>query len=90
MFGRPATAVLGLLLVACKSGGGANTVCDDLCDQLVNTCQIPAYPTSESCVAGCLYNAEQGGDVLSELACIEQAQCDEFAIVECEHQYGIE
>jgi hypothetical protein len=81
--------ILGLTLTfAC--GKSASSACDELCADLVTTCQIPAYPTIESCLAGCAYNAEQGADIEGELACIDAAACNEFAIVECEHKYGVE
>ena len=37
---------------------------------------------------GCLYDVSQGGDPIAQLPCIEAAECDEFAVVECEHEFG--
>lgn len=85
----PRSAFLAsLALAGCATG--AQTVCDELCNQLVEVCAIPAFPSIESCLQGCGYDADQGADVEGELACVEKAACDEFAIVECEHQYGLE
>ena len=76
------------LLFACAEQA-ALTTCDTLCDQLVMTCEYAAYPSYDSCVQGCSYQAEQGGDVEAEQACIEKAKCDTMAILECEHKFGV-
>lgn len=78
-----------LLLLAC-GGDAERQACDDICDELVGTCGYEAYPTTESCLQGCLYREEQGANVERALQCIEKAECDTFAIVECEHAEGID
>jgi hypothetical protein len=76
-----------LMLFACATQE-AETTCEALCDHLVMTCDYAAYPTLDSCVQGCSYQAEQGGDVVGQQTCIEKAQCDTFGILECEHKFG--
>ncbi|MBN2800423.1 MAG: hypothetical protein JXX28_14885 [Deltaproteobacteria bacterium] len=75
--------------------GGDNTasalqVCQDLCMELAVECGYAAYPNYDSCVQGCVYNREVGADVDGELTCVLSAACDTFAVVECEHAYGLE
>ena len=65
-------------------------MCQDLCIELVTTCQYAAFPSLESCVQGCSYNAAEGADIAGEEACVSAAECDTFAIIECEHEYGLE
>jgi hypothetical protein len=65
-------------------------VCHDLCTNLAGTCGYEAFPDLESCIQGCRWNAEQGADVGGQLLCVQTADCDTFAILECEHAYGIE
>lgn len=77
------------LLVACQ--GEIQRTCDDLCAELVGSCDYAAFPDLDSCLQGCLYNAEElGADVVGEFTCVQQASCDLFAIVECEHAYGVD
>ena len=80
-----------LLVMGCKTsryeGEGP---CYDLCRSLVEDCGYAAYPTFESCLQGCLYNQEQGAQTVKEASCVEDANCDTFAIVECEHAFGID
>lgn len=64
--------------------------CDALCHELVYTCAYAAFPSIDSCVQGCTYNADQGADVGGQLACVQESSCDTFAIVECEHAYGLD
>jgi hypothetical protein len=66
------------------------TVCDGLCRELVQSCGYAAYPSLDSCRQGCEYAAEQGADIVGEEECIINAECDTFAIVECEHVYGVQ
>ena len=33
---------------------------------------------------------EEGVDVEGQLTCIQEAACDEFAVIECENEYGVE
>ena len=76
------------------AGFGCNeteeTVCDTLCRELVQSCGYAAYPDLESCRQGCEYASEQGADIVGQQQCIVDAACDTFAIVECEHVYGVE
>jgi hypothetical protein len=62
--------------------------CDDMCRNLVQDCSIEAYPTFDSCIQGCLYESDQGGDIKSQWACVQEASCDEFEIIECQAAYG--
>ena len=83
--------VFWLVLGVVGCGGddkGVATSCDDLCTELVFTCEYDAFPDFDSCTQGCLYSAELGGDTDGQLACVQAAACDTFAIVECEHDYG--
>ena len=80
--------LLLLVIAACKPS--ESSVCQDLCIELVTNCQYAAYPSLDSCIQGCTYNASEGADVDGEAQCITDAQCDTFAIVECEHQFGID
>ncbi|MEQ1565882.1 MAG: hypothetical protein ABMA64_09620 [Myxococcota bacterium] len=79
--------ICGCLLGSCATKL-ATTDCDLLCEELIEVCEVAAYPSAESCVAGCRYDYEQGADIAGERACVEQAACDTFAIVECEHAFG--
>jgi hypothetical protein len=81
--------VLGIVLAGCgpKAASGP---CNTLCAELVGTCDVAAFPDETSCLEGCLYDQDQGADVDGELTCVQAASCDLFAIVECEHQYGLE
>jgi len=65
-----------------------STPCGQLCKELVQSCSYEAYPTYDSCLQGCEYNSEQGADVRGEEACVSEAACDTFAILECEHAYN--
>jgi hypothetical protein len=84
--------LLMLPLTACEkesSAADASQTCNDLCDELVTNCEYGAYPRYDSCLQGCSWYEEQGADVLGELHCIQDAACDTFLIVECEHEYGM-
>lgn len=83
--------VLGVLALAAGCGQQAvESDCQDLCQELVHTCDLGAFPDHGSCVQGCEYNASEGADIRGQLDCVEAAACDTFAIVECEHHYGVE
>ncbi len=89
---RPLLPLLLLLTTtACEpeSAANASANCQDLCEQLVETCSYGAYPRFDSCLQGCAWYEEQGADVTGELACVQDAACDTFLIVECEHEYGL-
>jgi hypothetical protein len=80
--------LLALVLAGCTSA--EESVCQELCIELVTNCEYAAYPSLESCQQGCAYSASEGVDVDAEAACILDAACDTFAIIECEHEYGLE
>lgn len=89
---RPILPLLMLLCAtACDPESGDNTSanCQDLCDELVDSCEYGAYPRFDSCLQGCAWYEKQGADVAGELACVQDAACDTFLIVECEHEYGL-
>lgn len=74
-------------LVGCETAEKTN--CDYLCEELVYSCAIDAYPDYDSCIQGCLYDTEQGNMPAGKLDCISDAQCDTFALIECENrEYG--
>ena len=80
------TILLALLLSACGGGEAEREhACDALCDELVMSCGYTAYPTLESCSQGCLWEAESGKDIGAQFQCVSEAECDTFAILECEH-----
>ena len=81
-------SLLLLLLFGCAGGGAPLTACDQLCDELMDECSYPAFPSLESCRQGCAYNETEGADTDEHLACVEEAACNTFAIVECENQHG--
>ena len=85
-----ALPIVGTLILTACASQAAPSVCQDLCTNLYSTCGYEAYPTLDSCLQGCEYNAEQGADVGGQLLCIESANCDTFAILECEHAYGLD
>ncbi len=89
---RTLLPLLMLALLGCpaESVTGASEDCDALCEELVETCGYRAYPRFESCLQGCAWYEEQGADVPEELACVQDAACDTFLIIECEHEYGLE
>jgi hypothetical protein len=78
---------LALLLSIAGCAHEAST-CDQTCSELVTSCDYAAYPSFASCQQGCAYWEEQGVDVEGYLGCVEQAECNTFDIVECEHAYG--
>ncbi len=78
-----------LLLLACAPDRlPADSPCADLCRVLVEDCGYQAFPTFSSCQEGCLHADHEGADIEGELACVQEAACDTFAIVECEHAHG--
>lgn len=76
-----------LLLLACGAAVEKEP-CELLCDELYQTCEYDAFPTYESCLQGCAYQQSEGADMKGQQACVDQAECDTFAILECEHTYG--
>jgi hypothetical protein len=61
-----------------------------LCEILVRDCEYDAYPSLQSCEQGCAYDEENGADSAKLLACVEDADCNTFAVVECQHRFGVE
>ncbi len=85
---RVLAGLLLLLLPACSGPAEPDTPCEQICDELVGECRYPAFPDRDSCQQGCLYNETEGSDTEAHLACVEEAACDTFAIVECENHHG--
>jgi hypothetical protein len=50
--------------------------CLVICAELVDVCEIAAFPTRDSCVQGCEYDATEGADVASQWTCIQEAACE--------------
>ena len=80
-------AVCLLALCACAQEPPP-TACTTVCDELVDSCEYAAFPTMESCLQGCGYWETEGADVDAYLTCVQDAECNTFAIVECEHEHG--
>ncbi len=80
---------LSLLLLAGCAQQVASTSCDFTCNELVTTCAYPAFPTRDTCLQGCAYWEESGVNVDSYLACVQDAACNTFQILECEHEFGV-
>ena len=76
-----------LLCVGCNTAGTTST-CYTLCQELFQTCDYAAFPTFQSCEEGCVYKQEEGADIEGQLTCIQEAECNEFAVIECEHTFG--
>jgi hypothetical protein len=79
---------LSILLVLASCGAPQDTACDAVCSELVTTCDYAAFPSFASCQQGCGYWESEGVDVQAYLECVRDADCDTFALVECEHAYG--
>ena len=77
------------LLLGCEQKV-ENQTCENICDELVNSCMYDAYPTHDSCMQGCLYNTQQGARMERAETCILDADCDTFKIIECEHAEGVD
>lgn len=79
-------------LVACDEGNASqeNPECDNLCEVLFTECGYGAFPSFDSCLQGCIWDQSNGADIPGELRCINQAACDTFVIVECQHTYGVD
>ena len=83
----PKYAVVLAILAGCTTAVPP-TPCGEMCDELVSTCSYAAYPSFESCLQGCEYEEQTNGrDVAGQQACVADAECNTFAIVECEHAY---
>ena len=83
-----------LLLAACDDeeteAVDASPACQDLCEELVDVCAYEAYPRMDTCLQGCAWEESQGVDVRKEWACIRDADCYTFTILECAHEYGLQ
>lgn len=87
---RPRTLLATLLLLFGCNGDSEESICHDMCTELTGVCNLEAFPDINSCMQGCEYNAEQGADIGGQTQCITAAACDTFAILECEHAYGLD
>jgi hypothetical protein len=88
---RPIVWVLGLVFGCAEPvEDDEYAACVSLCDELVETCSYSAYPTTESCMAGCAEQVEDEVELFELEACILDAECDTFAIIECQNQFGVE
>lgn len=82
-----------LLLAAVLLAGCNSTefsACDSLCTELVRNCSYEAFPTTESCMTGCAAEMGGGADIDAQEECILDAECDTFAIIECQNTFGSE
>ena len=77
-----------LFFLACVQQEANIGICEDICKEVYSTCLFEAYPSYESCLEGCTYNEEEGSDLEEQLECFLEAECDTFAIIECENQHG--
>ena len=78
------------ILAGCSTGSDTKSPCYNLCQELVQTCDYAAYPTFSSCEEGCVYYQDEGVDVEAQLTCIQEAECNEFDVIECEHKHGVD
>lgn len=77
--------LLMMTLMGCTRQTVNEKACSDICSELAVNCAYEAYPDYGSCEQGCLYEADKGEDMDAELACLEAAQCDTFAVIDCEN-----
>jgi len=75
------------LFIACD-GAESDGPCADLCGVLIGECGFAAFPDMASCLDGCAFEASEGQDVRGEAVCVSKAECDTFAILECENAHG--
>ena len=78
--------VVALLAAGC--GSAEYDACEDLCTELVRTCDYQAYPEMQSCMDGCANRLDEGVDVEAYATCVQDAACNTFQIVECEHRFA--
>jgi len=83
-------SVLATLLFALLSACAAETSCETMCKELVYNCDYAAYPSADSCLQGCEFDASKGADIDGELECIEAASCDPIETVSCARQFNPE
>ena len=79
-----------VLFFAAGCGTPEYRACEDMCTELVRQCNYAAFPTTDSCMQGCADELANGADVFGHEECILDAECDTFAIVECQNTYGSE
>ena len=84
------TIFLAALLMSCTPQGKSTSPCYNICQELVQTCEFSAYPNFTSCEEGCLYYQEQAVDIEGQYSCIQEAQCNEFDVIDCENMYGVQ
>jgi hypothetical protein len=80
--------LLGFALLCGCVGEESDGPCADLCGVLVGECGYAAFPDMASCLDGCAFEASEGQDVVGEAICVSNAECDTFAILECENTFG--
>ena len=64
--------------------------CESACQELYMQCGFEAFPDKSSCTMGCMYESDQGGQVATLEECIAAADCDIFAVIECQNAFGAE
>ncbi len=78
-----------LCLLGC-AGPPPAKMCADVCTKLVGECAFDAFPDRDSCVQGCAYDVTEGGHVHGFGGCLEEAECDTFAVLQCARTYGVQ
>lgn len=79
---------VAVLMTACVGDAATEGPCSDLCGELVGECGFTAFPDMGSCLDGCAFDASEGQDVIGQAICVGNAECDTFAVLECENQFG--
>ena len=74
------------LLIGCSSA--EYRACKNMCTELVRACSYAAFPTTDSCMQGCADELANGADIFQQEECILDADCDTFAIIECQNSFG--
>ena len=62
--------------------------CEETCTELVGECSYAAFPSHQSCVEGCLVDAEVGAPVSTLQDCVSDSACDPFRLLECSRAFG--
>jgi hypothetical protein len=78
--------LLVLALGACSAPERA--ACQSMCEQLVSSCGVSAFPSAASCEEGCRYEGGEGAELGAMEICLHEAQCDLFEIVACGRSHG--
>ena len=81
------------VLAGCDRGRGRGERpvwdgCEEVCNELVSICSYDAYPTEDSCVEGCTFEDDQGGEMDDLAECIGDANCDTFELLACQRAFG--